>query len=982
MPSRRITTMTWLTVIFQCFFPLSMAFNPVIAAQKTAAIPPSSQLGEDNSSMLAEQAKIAGSLLSSGNASSSASGLVRSKVIGEANTSAQQWLNQFGTARVQLNLDSNSSLNGSAVDLLVPLYDDNKNLLFTQLGFRHQDKRHTGNVGVGVRTTQGNWMFGGNTFFDNDLTGNNRRIGVGAEIATDFVKLSANSYFGLTDWHQSRDFADYNERPANGYDIRAEAYLPAHPQLGGKLMFEQYKGDDVALFGKDNRQKNPHAVTAGLNYTPIPLLTVGAEHRAGKGSKSDSSINLQLNYRLGGSWQSQIDSSTVAESRLLAGSRYDLVERNNNIVLDYQKQQLLSLSLPPQLAGQEGQVTSLTAQVTAKYGVSQLDWDTAALIAAGGVVTQTSVTGVAVTFPPYQTGGNNTHVISAVARDTQGNISNRAVTTIDVAPVLNRASTVALTLVNDNALADGLDANRVQVKVTSASGAGVANQTVDFIASNGASITSSVNTDAQGIATATLTNLVAGISTVTSTVNGNSHSLDTNFVANSGSAIIIAANMSVTADNAIANGAATNAVQAIVTDSNHNLLANEAVTFTATNGAIVTTVIGTTGADGIATATLTNTVAGTTAVMATLSNSANQSVNTHFIADSSNAIISSANMVVTSNNAIANGVATNAVRVVVTDSNNNPLAGEVVTFGAANGASLTTVIGTTGADGVATATLTNTVAGISSVTARINNNNFGRSVNTTFVAPVAATLAISVNQSTTKIGETIQTTVTARDADGDLLPGVDISFTIGNVRNRQGTTVSSGTLRFNDTNITTARKFTTGADGTVTIPVTDPSGTGVQRTITAVSGTATASTDVIYTVVTSPDTPQANMWGHMAETITAGGKTFKRPRLNVEIAGDFTQTINNETWSTFDFASATGRVCGSAANLPVRADLVTLYNTYPSNQIKTVFGWQTSGSYISSTVYGATSHSSIWLINGNGTSTDDSNKNAWVTCLQ
>ncbi|HDL6960689.1 TPA: inverse autotransporter beta domain-containing protein, partial [Yersinia enterocolitica] len=170
----------------------------------------------------------------------------------------------------------------------------------------------TVNIGAGVRAFLPNWMVGANTFFDNDLTGKNRRVGVGAEAWTDYLKLSANSYFGTTDWHQSRDFADYNERPANGYDIRAEAYLPAYPQLGGKLMYEQYRGEEVALFGKDNRQKDPYAVTAGLNYTPIPLVTVGAEHRAGKGSQHDSRINLQLTYRPGASWQSHIDPLAVA----------------------------------------------------------------------------------------------------------------------------------------------------------------------------------------------------------------------------------------------------------------------------------------------------------------------------------------------------------------------------------------------------------------------------------------------------------------------------------------------------------------------------------------------------------------------------------------------------------------------------------------------------------------------------------------------
>lgn len=95
--------------------------------------------------------------------------------------------------------------------------------------------------------------------------------GGGAEVATDYLKFSANTYFGLTGWHQSRDFSSYDERPADGFDIRTEAYLPAYPQLGGKLMYEKYRGDEVALFGKDDRQKDPHAVTLGVNYTPVPF---------------------------------------------------------------------------------------------------------------------------------------------------------------------------------------------------------------------------------------------------------------------------------------------------------------------------------------------------------------------------------------------------------------------------------------------------------------------------------------------------------------------------------------------------------------------------------------------------------------------------------------------------------------------------------------------------------------------------------------
>ncbi|HHL2713180.1 TPA: inverse autotransporter beta domain-containing protein [Yersinia enterocolitica] len=392
-PARfRINLIAWLTIVTQVAFPLAGVFTPSMATAgsekpiqqpdvpRTASVFSADQAPAASDTALARYAQAGAAALASGDVAKSGERLLRSAANNEFNSAAQQWLSQFGTARVQMNVNDDFHLEGSALDVLVPLYDNQTSLLFTQLGARNKDSRNTVNIGAGVRTFHNNWMYGVNTFFDNDLTGKNRRVGVGAEAWTDYLKVSANSYFGTTDWHQSRDFADYNERPADGYDIRAEAYLPAYPQLGGKLMYEKYRGDEVALFGKDNRQKDPYAVTAGIHYTPVPLVTVGAEHRAGKGGKSDSSLNLQLTYRPGASWQSHIDPSAVASSRTLAGSRHDLVERNNNIVLDYQKQELVRVTLPAQVNGEAGASTTVTAQVNSKYGLSRIEWDSASLV--------------------------------------------------------------------------------------------------------------------------------------------------------------------------------------------------------------------------------------------------------------------------------------------------------------------------------------------------------------------------------------------------------------------------------------------------------------------------------------------------------------------------------------------------------------------------------------------------------------------------
>ncbi|WP_268904639.1 inverse autotransporter beta domain-containing protein [Candidatus Regiella insecticola] len=165
-----------------------------------------------------------GSLLSNtDNPTHAAINMARSAVVSEANASIGQWLNQFGTARVQFNIDNDFHLDGSALDFMLPLYDNSKSVLFTQLGARNKNSCNTFNIGAGARIFQNNWMFGVNTFFDHDVTAKNRRIGLGAEVWADYLKLSANSYFSLNNWHQSQDFIDYNERPANGYDLGVEA---------------------------------------------------------------------------------------------------------------------------------------------------------------------------------------------------------------------------------------------------------------------------------------------------------------------------------------------------------------------------------------------------------------------------------------------------------------------------------------------------------------------------------------------------------------------------------------------------------------------------------------------------------------------------------------------------------------------------------------------------------------------------------------
>ena len=426
--------------------PLMTAKDKKTASGASAASPSSedssasAQASDEQAQKVAGYASQAGGLLTSRMNSDAAASMARGMATGEAGGALQQWLSRFGTARVQLDADKNFSLKNSQFDLLMPLYDRGNEMVFTQGSLHRTDSRTQANLGAGWRHFTPAYMLGGNLFGDYDLSRDHARMGVGMEYWRDFLKLGANGYMRLTGWKDSPDLENYQERPANGWDIRAQAWVPSLPQLGGKLTYEQYYGKEVALFGVDNRQKNPHAITAGINYTPVPLITLGAEQRQGQSGKSDTRLMVDMNYQLGVPWRAQVDPDAVAAMRSLTGSRYDLVERNNNIVLEYRKKETLRLHTADLITGHAGEQKSLGVSVTSTYGLSRIDWDAPALSAAGGKIVQNG-SDYAVVLPAYQatTQAVNTYTVSGVAVDTKGNRSERSDTQVTVqAPEVNK----------------------------------------------------------------------------------------------------------------------------------------------------------------------------------------------------------------------------------------------------------------------------------------------------------------------------------------------------------------------------------------------------------------------------------------------------------------------------------------------------------------------------------------------------------------
>ncbi len=361
----------------------------------------------------------------------------------QASGAMTDWLSRFGTARITLGVDEDFSLKNSQFDFLHPRYETPDNLFFSQHTLHRTDERTQINNGLGWRHFTPTWMSGINFFFDHDLSRYHSRAGIGAEYWRDYLKLSSNGYLRLTNWRSAPELDnDYEARPANGWDVRAEGWLPAWPHLGGKLVYEQYYGDEVALFDKDDRQSNPHAITAGLNYTPFPLMTFSAEQRQGKQGENDTRFAVDFTWRPGSAMQKQLDPNEVAARRSLAGSRYDLVDRNNNIVLEYRKKELVRLTLTDPVTGKSGEVKSLVSSLQTKYALKGYNFEATALEAAGGKVVTTGKD-ILVTLPAYRFTStpetDNTWPIEVTAEDVKGNFSNREQSMVVVqAPTLSQ----------------------------------------------------------------------------------------------------------------------------------------------------------------------------------------------------------------------------------------------------------------------------------------------------------------------------------------------------------------------------------------------------------------------------------------------------------------------------------------------------------------------------------------------------------------
>ncbi|EPD2690972.1 Ig-like domain-containing protein, partial [Escherichia coli] len=503
-------------------------------------------------------------------------------------------------------------------------------------------------------------------------------------------------------------------------------------------------------------------------------------------------------------------------STVTASINSSSLSRNVTFIADVRTAQIADLVVIKDGSEADGSTeNTLRARVTDAFG-NALAGQTVSVLADNGATTAPTVItepdGTVEISVTSQTAG-----ISAVtASINNSTLSQNVMFIADI----RTAQIAELVVIKDGSEADGATANTLRARVTDAFGNALAGQTVSVTAGNGATVAPTVITEPDGMVEISVTSQTAGTTAVTASINSSSQSRNVTFIADVRTAKI--ADLVVTRDNSVADASTANTLQVKVTDANGNTLAGQMVSVMAGNGATVApTVI--TEPDGTAEISVTSQTAGISTVTATI-NSSSQSRNVTFIADVRTAKI--ADLVVMQDGSVADGTTANTLQVKVTDAFGNALAGQTVSVLADNGATVALTV-TTQPDGTVEISVTSQTAGVSTVTASINNSSQSRNV--TFIADVrtAQIADLGVIKDGSVADGSTANTLRARvtDAFGNALAGQTVSVLADN-----GATVSPA--------------VTTEPDGTVEISVT--SQTAGISTVTASINSSSLSRDVTF----------------------------------------------------------------------------------------------------------------------------------------
>ncbi|EEQ16344.1 Type V secretory pathway, adhesin AidA [Yersinia frederiksenii ATCC 33641] len=311
----------------------------------------------------------------------------------------------------------------------------------------------------------------------------------------------------------------------------------------------------------------------------------------------------------------------------------------------------------------------------------------------------------------------------------------------------------------------------------------------------------------------------------------------------------------------------------------------------------------TTDNNGIATANLVSLVAGDHPVTATLGTNTTAAKNATFIPDEATAVIAATDFAVASG-AVADNSATNALSATVKDAGGNTVPNISVTFAVTGGATFaggtdTSLIATTDNNGIATAELVSLVAGDHPVTATVGSNTTAAK-NATFIADettavIAATDFTVASGAVADNSATNALSATVKDAGGNTVPNVSVTFAVTGGATFAGGTSTSLAVTTDNNGVATANLVSLVA-GDHPVTATVGTNTTAAKNSTFIADETTAVIAATDFTVASGAVASGTATNALSATVKdAGGNTVPNISVTFVVTGGATFAGGTQT---------------------------------------------------------------------------------------
>ena len=239
-----------------------------------------------------------------------------------------------GITEVSIEKRSSEDFNYSILGVR-DLLNNNSSNFFTQFGIFNSkafnDDRVTGNLGIGYRllSPDENFLFGLNTFYDQEIKGVHSRMSVGAEIKASIVDITANNYMKVTDM---KLINDTKEQVLSGFDFNVSTQLPYSPWAILNYRGYEYKTE------KSTDDIEGEEYSLGLAINPTLALDLTVDNSQNLATDNVYSAKLNFVYPPKDNKKTMVDgfSEDRYEKNNMSEKLRAKVRRNNRLVIEQQ----------------------------------------------------------------------------------------------------------------------------------------------------------------------------------------------------------------------------------------------------------------------------------------------------------------------------------------------------------------------------------------------------------------------------------------------------------------------------------------------------------------------------------------------------------------------------------------------------------------------------------------------------------------------